>query len=61
MPETPALIITEEYVGVCCSSLKKLFGVLKKNILKKKADLQPPLTRDNDYDGMVVPRYRQFP
>ena len=61
MPDTPALIITEGYVGVCCSSLKKLCGVLKKNILKRRADLQPPRTRDNDYDGMVVPRYRQFP
>jgi hypothetical protein len=61
VPDTPALIITEGYVGVCCSSLKKLWGVLKKNILKRMADLPPPRTRDNDYDGMVVPRYRQFP
>ena len=60
MPDTPALIITEGYVGVCCSSLKKLCGVLKKYILKKKADLPPPRRRDNDYDGMVVPRYSQF-
>ena len=30
---TPALIVTDGYVGVCCSSLKKICGIVKKHIL----------------------------
>ena len=31
---TQALIVTEGYVGVCCTSLKKVCAVMKKHILK---------------------------
>jgi hypothetical protein len=31
---TPALIVTEGYVGVFCTSLKKVCAVMKKHILK---------------------------
>ena len=30
---TPALIVTDGFVGVCCSSLKKICGIVKKHIL----------------------------
>ena len=30
---TPALIVTDGYVGVCCSSLKKICGIIKKQML----------------------------
>ena len=31
---TPALIVTEGYVEVCCTSLKKVCAAMKKHILK---------------------------
>ena len=30
---TPALIVTDGYAGACCSSLKKICGIIKKQIL----------------------------
>ena len=30
---TPALIVTDAYVGVCCSSVKKICGIIMKQIL----------------------------
>ena len=30
---TPALIVTDGYVGVCCSSLKKICGIIKRQML----------------------------
>ncbi len=57
---SPALIVTEGYVGVCCTSLKKVCTIMKKHILKRP-ELCAPDTRDRDYDGMVVPSYRNFP
>ena len=53
---TPALIVTEGYVGVCCTSLKKLCAIMKKHILRSREAIAP-LTRDPAFDGRVIPAY----
>ena len=60
--DTPALIVTKGYVGVCCTGMKKLCDVFKKHILRELKVLAPlGLSRDTDYDGYVVPCFRLFP
>ena len=57
---TLALIVTEGYVGVCCTSLKKLCAIMKKHILRSREAIAP-LTRDPAFDGRVIPAYWEFP
>jgi hypothetical protein len=47
-------------VGVCCTSLKKICGVLKRHCLGYG---KPEVggERNHTYDGMVLPVYRRYP
>ena len=60
IPNTPELIITDAYVGVCCNSMKKACESVKSRILRPKDATNPP-SRDTTYDGIVHPRYGQYP
>jgi hypothetical protein len=60
IPNTLELIITDAYVGVCCTSMKKACESVKSRILRPKDATTPP-SRDTTYDGIVQPRYGQYP
>ena len=60
IPNTLELIITDAYVGVCCNSMKKACESVKSRILRPKDATNPP-SRDTTYDGIVHPRYGQYP
>ena len=57
---TPTLIITDGFVGVCCSSLKKICGIAKKHCLDDSKSI-PRVKRNTANDDMVMPYYRSFP
>ena len=57
---TQELIITDAYVGVCCTGMKKVCeGIMSK--LLRPHDALGEGTRDTDYDGRVLPQYRHYP
>ena len=60
IPNTQELIITDAYVGVCCTGMKKVCEGIKSKILRPH-DALGEGTRDTDYDGRVLPGYRHYP
>ena len=58
--KTPELIITDAYVGVCCTSMKKACEIINSLILRPKNASTPP-SRETTYDGIVQPRYDLYP
>ena len=58
--DTMELIITDTFVEVCCSSLKKICGILKRHCLGG-GDPVPRTSRNTEYDGQVAPCYSRFP
>ena len=60
IPNTQELIITDAYVGVCCTGMKKVCEGIKSKMLRPH-DALGEGTRDTDYDGRVLPGYRQYP
>ena len=56
---TPALIVTDAYLGVCCSSLKKICGIIKKHILGEE-ETTKSVGRNTTYDAKVTPNYRAY-
>ena len=58
--DTSELVITDTFVGVCCSSLKKICGILKRHCLGG-GEPAPRTSRNTEYDNLVMPCYRRFP
>ena len=58
--DTKELLITDTFVGVCCSSLKKICGILKRHCLGVGEPV-PRTSRNTEYDGQVAPCYSRFP
>ena len=46
--------------GVCCTSLKKICGILKRHCLGG-GEPAPRTSRNTEYDNLVMPCYRGFP
>ena len=57
---TPYLIVADAFVGVCCSSLKKICDIIKKHCLEDNQSI-PRVRRNTTYDGLVTPCYGSFP
>ena len=57
---TPYLIVTDAFVGVCCTSLKKICDILKRHILEDNQSIAGA-RRNTTYDGMVTPCYSSYP
>ena len=55
---TQYLIVADYFVGVCCTSLKKICGIIKKHILGADDDSEQGTGRNHTYDAMVEPAYR---
>ena len=58
--DTEHLVITDTFVGVCCTSLKKICGILKRHCLGG-GEPAPRTSRNTEYDNLVMPCYRRFP
>jgi len=57
---TPYLIVTDAFVGVCCTSLKKICDILKRHILEDNQSIAGA-RRNTTYDGLVTPCYSSYP
>jgi hypothetical protein len=56
----PTLVVTDRFVGVCCSSLKKISQAHKRHCLEDGNSI--PRTKSNkSYEAMVIPSYMSFP
>ena len=58
--DTEHLVITDTFVGVCCTSLKKICDILKRHCLGN-GEPAPRTSRNTEYDNLVMPCYRRFP
>ena len=58
--DTRSLVVTDAFVGVCCSSLKKICGILKRKILNDGESV-PRVRRNTTYDARVEPLYWLYP
>ena len=53
-------MVTDAFVGVCCSSLKKICGIFKRHILNDGESI-PRVRRNTTYDARVEPLYWLYP
>ena len=60
IPNTREIRVTDAYVGVCCSAMKRICEIIKRQILRPMDAVTPP-ARDIRYDGAVLPRYGEYP
>ena len=58
--DTEHLVITDTFVRVCCTSLKKVCDILKRHCLGG-GEPAPRTSRNTEYDNLVMPCYRRFP
>ena len=54
------MVIADAFVGVCCTSLKKILNILKRKCLDDGVS-EAGARRNHSYDCMVLPSYSRYP